>query len=213
MNPFKPKSPNPSIKKPADATPAVMGQLNQIVARKADNQEFKTPLNDVYPFPIVTSMIKLGDTITDSVNPSVTLSTYKLKGSIDVYAEANYFNWYLGSVEFVDDCEWLTFSKSQGTIQAYDYDYSDGSFQISPFAQGGLIADPNGYFYALEQADIYAERYSYQSSNKTYYGYSFYIHLYAPDAIAIDGTTITYELEVLYKNFCNNNNLKFYSPD
>lgn len=213
MNTFKPKSPNPSIKKPADATPAVLGQLNEVVAQKADNENYKSVIYDVYPFPILPAMIKTGSTVSDTYNPGdqyTTFDTYKIKGSIFIDSGTNYANWYLGSLECKEGCIDM-FPKLTGGIRAYDYFADDSSYELSSLTVGGLMADSDsGSFHPLTDCNIYSQSYQYTWNGVNYTGFDFYLQIYAADAVYIQGE-ITFEIEVLFNDFCNkNNNLTFY---
>jgi hypothetical protein len=209
MNPFKPKSPNPSIRTSADAAPAVLGQLNQVVAQKADNENYKTEIYNVYPFPILPSMVKLGDNYSQASAPGnqyVTFNTYRINGNIFINSEQNYANWYLGSIEYKSGCVDI-YHKVSGGIKAYDYDSDNGSYEITPFGPGGLIADNRGYFYPLTQCDIYCQYYQYSDG---VVAVDFYLHLYASDANTIEGE-ISFQIDTIFNDFCNKNNeLTFY---
>jgi hypothetical protein len=212
MNPFKPKSPNPSIRTSGDAAPAVLGQLNQVVAQKADTENYKTEIYNVYPFPILPSMVKLGDNYSQASEPGnqdVTFDTYRINGSINIDSGQNYANWYLGTIEWKSGCVDV-YHKVSGGIRAYDYDNDNGSYEITPFGPGGLMADNNGYFYPLTQADIYCEYFTYTNNGQQYNGVDFFLHLYAADATVIEGD-ISFQIDTIFNDFCNKNNeITFY---
>lgn len=215
MYPFKPKSPNPSIRKSSDATPAVIGQLNEVVAGKTDVQNFTTGLFSSPPFIITPSMIKLNDTITinDGMVPpgNNVLKTYKIKGIVLVEESANYANYYLGSIEWKDACDFDIDSSWSGTVTSYDYDSNDGSQYVNSFGIGALIADSDSSdVFPLTIGHIYLSYYTYTWDNVDYSGFDAYINMEA-DAATYMQCEVAFEMEFLYNDFCDKNlNPTFY---
>jgi hypothetical protein len=211
MKHFRPQSPNPSIRKSPDATLAVLGQLNELVDAKTDVVHITTPMFDQYPYIITPVMNKVEEKLTiQYADPANTLKTYRIQGSLYIDEGLNYFNVYLGSIEFSSPfpCNFITMSKSTGNMTAYDGDYRI----ITPFAVGGYLNDPtNGGFPSLTQADFEMSYYEFPGNGQFNAGYDLFMHGYTPDASALQGD-INFEIEFQYVAFCNPSaELSFYA--
>ena len=198
MKKFKPQSPNPSIRKPADASLAVLGQLNEIVDQKADNENFTTYLYDWY-FTVFPSMIKTGDTITDIYSPSNPLKTYKIKGTAWIDTGYSYYNGYFGTVYYPSACEYFDISKSDATVVYYDY--NDQSLIPNPLVAGCSIWNSDlGTPTPLEEAYIGLHRSEY---NGNVY-YDIFLRLLASDPSASLQGEVSFELTLNYGDGCDN---------
>jgi hypothetical protein len=202
MKKFKPQSPNPSVRKPSDAAPAVIGQLNELVDGKTDVENIKTTAFDIYPFMFTPTLTKLQDTITiTNDNPNLVFHKYKLSGLISIAETNNYFNQYLGTIETVTsaDCNVFYLSKTNITVTAFD-----GNYQIvSPFSLGAIMEDPNNESYVpLSQATIEIDANLSENYNEFYNYYNIILHGVAETATFLRGD-INFEIEFLYASYCD----------
>jgi hypothetical protein len=204
MKKFKPQSPNPSVRKPSDAAPAVIGQLNELVDGKTDVENIKTTGYDIYPFIITPTLTKLQDTITiTNGDPDFTFNKYKLSGIAVIDETTNYFNQYVGTIQIVSsgDCNMFYLSKMNITVTAYD-----GTYQIvSAYSPGATMNDPDtGGFPALTQAEVEVDVFSDEYYNQFYSYYNIILHGYAESATWLRGD-INFEIEILHGAFCDLN--------
>lgn len=205
MKKFKPQSPNPNIKKPADATLAVLGQLNKLVEEKADISTVTSTIFDIYPFEITPVLIKLEDKLITGSTSDDFINVYKLTTRIWIDNSYGSFGEYLGSIEYKSEegCPTFLVNKIEASTTAYDGEVT----AITSFGVGSKFYDPaNGGFPLLTNAAIDMESYTYQDESGTWYqGHDIFLDGDSLSAAALRAE-VQIDLFFYFRNFCSPNN-------